>query len=52
MATRHLAIYARDPEALAAFYQQHFQMDAIMVDPDGYLTFALLKLQMARHPWA
>ncbi|MQY03212.1 VOC family protein [Actinomadura macrotermitis] len=51
---RHLALYARDPQALARFYREHFAMDVILTDPegnhflgDGYLTLALLKLQMA-----
>ncbi|GAA2639174.1 VOC family protein [Actinomadura fulvescens] len=51
---RHLALYARDPQALARFYCEHFGMDVILADPDGnhflgdgYLTLALLKLQMA-----
>jgi len=51
---RHLALYARKPDALAKFYSEQFGMDIIMSDPDGnyflgdgYLTLAVLKLQMA-----
>lgn len=51
---RHLALYARDPATLAAFYGQVFGMQIIHQDPDGnrfvsdgYLTLALLRLQLA-----
>jgi catechol 2,3-dioxygenase-like lactoylglutathione lyase family enzyme len=48
---RHLALYARDPEKLAAFYQDVFGMELIHSDgpgkgqylSDGYFTLAILK---------
>jgi catechol 2,3-dioxygenase-like lactoylglutathione lyase family enzyme len=48
---RHLAIYARDPAALARYYEKVFQMKVVHTSPDGenyflsdgYLTLALLK---------
>lgn len=50
---RHLALYARHPDKLAMFYQEHFGMEVIHSDPDGnqflsdgYFTLALLKHQM------
>jgi catechol 2,3-dioxygenase-like lactoylglutathione lyase family enzyme len=47
---RHLAIFARNPKALATFYQDVLQMEIINSEPDGsaffvsdgYLTLALL----------
>jgi catechol 2,3-dioxygenase-like lactoylglutathione lyase family enzyme len=50
---RHLAIVARDPEKLAAFYGETFEMEVFHRDPDGscflsdgYLTLALIKHQL------
>jgi catechol 2,3-dioxygenase-like lactoylglutathione lyase family enzyme len=48
---RHLALYARDPEALSKFYQEVFDMELIHSDgpgkgqylSDGYFTLAILK---------
>lgn len=47
---RHLAIVARDPEELAAFYTSVFSMELFHRDPDGscflsdgYLSLALIK---------
>ncbi|MFD0009185.1 SgcJ/EcaC family oxidoreductase [Streptomyces sp. NPDC127178] len=47
---RHLAIVARDPEELAAFYSSLFAMELFHRDPDGscflsdgYLSLALIK---------
>ncbi|MCX4408985.1 SgcJ/EcaC family oxidoreductase [Streptomyces sp. NPDC059837] len=47
---RHLAIVARDPEKLAAFYTSIFSMELFHRDPDGscflsdgYLSLALIK---------
>ncbi|MFJ4010568.1 SgcJ/EcaC family oxidoreductase [Streptomyces sp. NPDC090026] len=49
-ALRHLAVVARDPEKLAAFYGEVFSMELFHRDPDGscflsdgYLTLALIK---------
>ena len=47
---RHLAIFAKNPQALAKFYEQVLEMDIVHSDPkqnayfvsDGYLTLALL----------
>ncbi|MFC8096785.1 VOC family protein [Streptomyces sp. NPDC057301] len=48
-ALRHLAIVARDPEALARFYSELFSMEVFHRDDDGscflsdgYLTLALI----------
>jgi catechol 2,3-dioxygenase-like lactoylglutathione lyase family enzyme len=48
---RHLAIFARDPHAMARYYQKVFDMKLVHTSPDGqhcfvsdgYLTMALLK---------
>jgi catechol 2,3-dioxygenase-like lactoylglutathione lyase family enzyme len=48
---RHLALFARDPEKLAAFYMDVFGMELIHSDgpgkgqylSDGYFTLAILK---------
>ena len=47
---RHLALFARDPEALAKFYHDNFDMEIVHRSPsgacfitDGYITLALLK---------
>jgi catechol 2,3-dioxygenase-like lactoylglutathione lyase family enzyme len=48
---RHLALYARDPEKLSAFYQDVFGMELIHSEgpgkgqylSDGYFTLAILK---------
>jgi catechol 2,3-dioxygenase-like lactoylglutathione lyase family enzyme len=48
---RHLAIFARDPQAMAKYYQDVFDMELVHTSPDGqhcfvsdgYLTMALLK---------
>ncbi|MDX6362845.1 MAG: hypothetical protein QOC85_1855 [Streptomyces sp.] len=52
-ALRHLAIVARDPEKLAAFYTSVFSMELFHRDPDGscflsdgYLSLALIKHQL------
>jgi catechol 2,3-dioxygenase-like lactoylglutathione lyase family enzyme len=47
---RHLALFARDPEKVAKFYQRVFDMEIIRQNPasgacfvsDGYLTLAVL----------
>ncbi|MEU8825641.1 VOC family protein [Streptomyces sp. NPDC048636] len=46
---RHLAMVARDPEKLATFYSEVFDMEVFHRDPDGscflsdgYLTLALI----------
>src|SRR5215831_12193804 len=53
-AIRHLALYSRNPEDLAQFYHDVFEMEVIHRDADGsvfvsdgYLTLALLQHQMA-----
>ncbi|MFF0087274.1 VOC family protein [Streptomyces canus] len=50
---RHLAMVARDPEKLAAFYAENFGMELFHRDPDGscflsdgYLSLALIKHQL------
>ncbi|MFI9256060.1 VOC family protein [Streptomyces sp. NPDC053069] len=50
---RHLALYARQPAELARFYGERFGMELLAADQagnhflhDGYLTLALLKLDM------
>jgi predicted enzyme related to lactoylglutathione lyase len=48
---RHLALFARDPKALARYYEKVFDMKIVHVRPDGesffvsdgYLTMAILK---------
>ena len=48
---RHLALFARDPQAVARYYQKVFDMKLVHTSPDGqhsfisdgYLTMALLK---------
>ena len=46
---RHLAIFARDPAAMAKYYEQVFDMKIVHASgdnrfvSDGYLTMALLK---------
>lgn len=48
---RHLAIFARNPQELAGYYQKVFDMKLVHTSPDGqhcfvsdgYLTMALLK---------
>jgi catechol 2,3-dioxygenase-like lactoylglutathione lyase family enzyme len=47
---RHLALFARDPEKVAKFYQRVFDMEIIRQNPssgacfvtDGYITLAVL----------
>lgn len=48
---RHLALFVRDPQGVARYYQQVFDMKLVHTSPDGqhcfvsdgYLTMALLK---------
>jgi catechol 2,3-dioxygenase-like lactoylglutathione lyase family enzyme len=48
---RHLAIFCRDPQAVAQYYQKVFDMKLVHTSPDGlhcfvsdgYLTMALLR---------
>lgn len=48
---RHLALFARDPAALAKYYEKVFEMKVVHRSPsgenffmsDGYMTFAILK---------
>ena len=48
---RHLALFARDPAALARYYEKVFEMKVVHRSPsgenffmsDGYITFAILK---------
>ncbi len=59
-ALRHLAMVVRDPEALAAFYSDVFDMTVFHRDPDGscflsdgYFSLALLSHQLdGVRPWA
>jgi len=50
---RHLAIVVRDPEKLAGFYRDIFELELFHQDPDGscflsdgYFTLALIKHQL------
>jgi hypothetical protein len=48
---RHLAIVARDPERLATFYSQNFDMEIFHRDPDGscFLSDGDFSLALIKH---